>query len=339
VHTVGRAARAQVEAARAQVGALMGARPADVIFTSGGTESNNLALSSLMAEADALITSRLEHPSVIRWAERLEREGKRVCWIPVGPLGAVEPFVVGDVVREQSDPRAVVVALQAVNHETGVIQPVEQVVELVRRLGARIHVDAVQAVGRVHGRSWAEADTVAMASHKIRGPKGIGALITSSCARLRPLLVGGSQEKGLRPGTVSAALAAGLRVAAEWAGASPSRYDRLSVLRDRLEATLVAHGGEVNGTARRVPHVVNVSFEAVRGDELVVALDVEGVCVSSGSACSAGTPEASAVIAAMGGSGRAAGALRVSLGDSTTADDVEYAIGAIRRVFSRLPNG
>lgn len=333
VHAEGRQARAVLEVAREQVlGCLGGGIRSELTFTSGGTESNNLALRSLCARGGTLVTSRLEHPSVVRVAEDIARHGGDVHWIPVLPDGQVDVDAVARVLRSAAAP--VVVALQAVNHETGVIQPVEAVAALCRDAGAALHVDAIQAVGKLSSTLWAGADSVSVAAHKLGGPKGIGA-VASSCALLQPLLLGGAQEGRLRPGTTPVPLAAGFGVAADWARASAPLYASLRKLRDRLERALVELGGEVNGTAPRVPHVLNVSFGQLPADELVAALDVEGVAVSGGSACSSGTVERSPVIEAMLGPDRARGAVRASLGPSTTQEDIELAIAVWRRVVTR----
>jgi cysteine desulfurase len=332
-HSVGSQARRALEEARETVAGLMGCRPFDLVFTSGGTEANNLALRSLVADVRHVLCSRLEHPSVIRVVEAVE-SACQVHWIPVDEGGRVDIEVISRTLREVVGDAVVVI--QAVNHETGVIQPVEEVIEVAHEKGAMVHVDAVQGVGKLEGSPWRDADTVALTAHKIRGPKGIGALVGGACQSVRPLLLGGPQERKLRPGTVSVPLAVGFGVAASWARTSPARYADVRVLRDRLEHALLSLGAQRNGSREpRVPHVLNVSFEGLRGDELVAALDVEGICVSSGSACSAGSPEASSVVAAMLGPKRSAGAIRASLGDVTTLDDIDRAIEAFRRVIGR----
>ena len=326
VHGAGRRARAVVESAREALAAALAVHPRDVIFTSGGTEANNLAL----GRCSALATSRIEHPSVVRVAEALEGGGRPVAWLPVPASGRIEPEAVG--VALTGLPRGATVALMALNHETGVVQPVTEVLAVVRARGARLHVDAVQALGRLPGRPWEGADSVAVAAHKIRGPKGIGALAFAGPPPA-PLLLGGAQERGTRPGTLDACLAAGFGAAV--ARLDAARFTRLGPLRDRLERALTGPG-TVNGAgAARAPHVASLSFVGQSGDELVAALDLEGVCVSSGAACSAGTPEPSPVVLAMLGRARAAGAVRVSLGETTTDADIDHAIHAFLRVLAR----
>jgi len=306
----------------------------------GGTEANNLAVRSFFEEAPGvLLTSRLEHPSITRVAEVLARERRaRVSWIVVRNDGRIDVDGLARVLAACGDER-VLIALQAVNHETGVIQPVDDVVALAHartHAETRVHVDAVQAWGRIENVA-AGADSRSLAAHKIRGPKGIGALVTREGVTIRPLLVGGAQERGIRPGTIDPIAAAGLAVAAKHARSSPARYSALAPLRDALERALLASSRDarVNGDAPRAPHVTNVSFPGWNGAELVAALDLEGVAVSSGSACSAGTIEPSPVVGAMLGEARARSALRVSLGEETSWDDVNSAIAAFAKVIAR----
>ncbi len=328
VHGEGRRARGVVEDARAAVGHLAGADPRDVVFTSGATEANNLALTSALAAREGLfVTSRLEHPSVTRVAERF---ASRVRWLRVTREGAID---LEDFARAMDASSVAVVALQAVNHETGVIQPLREVIDLARARGAWMHVDAAQAWGKV-AIDTTGASSVSVAPHKFRGPKGIGALALAQGVKLSPLLVGGAQEKGVRPGTVDPALAAGFAVAARHA-ASTLPYERLGTLRDVLEETLIAMGAQVNG-AGRAPHVTSLAFSSWRGPELVAALDLEGVACSSGSACSAGTAEPSPVLDAMLGEARAASSVRLSMGETTSPEDIAFAISAFKRVCGRL---
>jgi cysteine desulfurase len=337
IHADGRRARAVIEDARASVAALAGVDPRDVTWTAGGTEANNLALRSLAQPGSTIVTSRLEHPSVTRVAEALERDGRaRVRWLGVTPGGAID---LEDLDRALSAGGVAVVTVQAVNHETGVIQPVEEVVARAHAAGARVHVDAVQGWGKIDvPGGW---DTAAIGPHKLRGPKGIGALAARQGVRLDPVLLGGSQERGIRPGTVDAALAAGFGVAARVARDAVPRWKALAVMRDRLEAALLAietrHGrarvaGDPDG---RVPHVSDLVWPGWIGAELVAALDLEGVSVSSGAACSAGTVEPSPVLLALLGAEDATRGVRVSIGDATTDDEIELAIRAFEMVLRR----
>jgi cysteine desulfurase len=372
VHAFGRQARAWVERAREAVAALTGFDARDVVLTSGGTEANNLALllaegplarapapapsrgrprredqvrsaPSAAATSVGIVVSRIEHPSILRMAEALAGRGVRVTWVDPTPEGFISPEALEDAIdRAALEAEIRLVVLQAVNHETGVIQPIAEAAALAHARGALLHVDAIQAAGRLSPEVWAGADLVSIAAHKMRGPKGIGALATKPGIRLRALLVGGQQEKGLRPGTQDASLSAGFAVAAERAPSGPARYAAVEALRDRLEADLLRAGEELlrisplrNGTARRAPHVTNLSWPGWRGDELCAALDLEGVAVSSGSACSAGTAEPSPVLRAMVGEARASSAVRVSLGEETSQAEIDEAVRRWRRVLSR----
>ena len=355
IHARGREARGFVEDAREAVGALTGRDPRDVTFTGGGTEANNLAIRSAFEAEEGsggsgasgasgasqgappiLVTSRLEHPSVAKVAEALEREGKAcVVWVSVCEDGRLD---LDAFARALESPEVRLVAVQAVNGETGVVQPLAEVLAIVGRhpKNPRVHVDAIQAWGKIADLAvLGQADTVSVAAHKFRGPKSIGALVARPGVRVRPVLVGGSQERGLRPGTVDPIGAAGLAVAARHALGSPARYAPLAALRDRLEAGVVALGAVRVGTGPRVPHVANISFPGWIGAELVAALDLEGLCVSSGSACSAGTVEPSVVVSAMLGPKVATSCVRFSMGEDTTPADVDDALAAVTRVLRR----
>jgi cysteine desulfurase len=328
VHEPGRRARALVEDARAAVARLAGRDARDIVFTSGGTEANNLAL----AGARAIVTSRLEHPSIVRVAEAAEAAGVLVRWVAVDERGFLEPERVAEALAGL-EPGAVV-ALSAVNHETGVIAPLREIQALAVRAQARLHVDAVQGAGRLPPAVWQWGTTLSIAAHKLRGPKGVGAIVSEPGFAPAPVLRGGSQERGLRPGTVDAVALAGFGAAAEHALEGPERYVGLAPLRDHIEVVLASRG-RVNGAGPRAPHVTNLSFPGVRGDELAAALDLEGIHVSSGSACSAGTEEPSPVIRAMVGLERAQSAIRVSLGEDTTKGDVERLLAVLPLLLDR----
>ncbi|HZO11970.1 MAG TPA: cysteine desulfurase family protein [Polyangiaceae bacterium] len=334
VHRPGQRARAELDRARAAVASLVGMHARDVVLTSGGTEANNLALES---GRGGLVVSAIEHPSVVRKAEALAAQGVEVRWVAPEASGVVSVAAF----ERALEGSVALVSLQAVNHETGVIQPVAEVARLAHARGARMHVDAVQAVGKLAPEAWAGADLVSVAAHKIRGPKGIGALAVLPGVRLQPVLLGGAQERGLRPGTQDATLAAGFAVAAQRAIDGPARYAELESLRDRFERELTAIAARAhievvkNGDGPRAPHVSNLSWLGFRGPELCAALDLEGVAVSSGAACSAGTAEPSPVITAMAGEARALSAVRASLGDATRESDIDAALAAFARVVTR----
>jgi len=322
------------------VAALVQCDPRDVVLTSGATEANNLAIRGAFASphtaAGVLVTSRLEHPSVTRVAEALERELRaRVRWVKVGSDGTID---LADLERALEAPGVRLMAVQAVNQETGAVQPLTEVVELARRSSVLLHVDAVQSFGRLENVA-EEAATRSLAAHKMRGPKGIGALIHRPGAPLAPVLVGGSQERGLRPGTVDPVAAAGLAVAARHALTTPARWSGLASLRGALEAGILrlAPSARINAAmAQRAPHVASVAFPGWAGPELVAALDLEGVAASSGSACSAGTAEPSATLLAMGDVEAARSTVRFSLGEDTTSEDIDVALAALARIVRRV---
>ena len=337
VHADGRRARAFVEDARAAVAELAGIDARDVVFTSGGTEANNLALRSAFTQGEGvLVTSRIEHPSITRVAEALEREGRaRVHWLAIDPSGRVDA---DDARRVLAAGNVKLVAVSAANHETGVVQPATELAQLARAAGVLVHIDAVQAFAKVaFDASTTDFSSASLAAHKLRGPKGIGALLTRPGLRIDPVLLGGAQERGIRPGTVDPVAASGLVIAAHHAAAARSAYAAVAVLRDRLESTLLAlaPGSVVNG-AGRLPHVTNVSVMGWEGAELVAALDLEGVSISSGSACSAGTTEPSPVIRAIAGEARARSAIRLSLGETTTMEEIDRVLEVFQRVLSRV---
>ena len=328
-HRIGRKARAGVEDAREKLAEICGVHARDVLFTSGGTEANNLALS----DAVGLALSRLEHPSITRVAEQLEQRGVPVGWVSVPPSGRVDPE--GYRRALECLPRGSLAVLMAANHETGVLQPLEQVALIAHSMGATLHVDAVQALGKLPPESWRFADSMAVAAHKIRGPKGVGALAFRGSKTPKPVLLGGSQERGLRPGTIDPIAAAGFLAALEHSAQGPARYAQLSALRDDFERAFEPLAAVNGGEVARLPHVSNLSFPGLSGDELVAALDLLGVCVSSGSACSAGTTEPSTVISAMLGRERAREAVRVSLGETTGSEQISAAKDAFRRVLGQ----
>lgn len=334
VHAAGRRSRALLEAARARIAAAIGAEPADIVLTSGGTEACNLGVQGLF-RAGAAVTTEVEHPAVARTLEWLEHARSAcVTRLPV-PRGV--PPAPADVAAAVGG--GGLVAVQWINHETGTRLPIEDYAEVCRRAGARLFVDGTQALGklpidvRVLG-----ADAVAIASHKAGGPAGAGALWVRRGVDLDPLLAGGAQERGRRPGSPDLLACVGFGAACTVIGRRLEAHARLATLRERWEAVVRALGGAINATdASRVPTVVSASFRGRRGDDLVVAMDLEGVCLSSGAACSSGLSEPSAVLRAMypDEPWRAAGALRSSFGPETTETELEIAAAALQRVLAR----
>lgn len=334
VHAAGRAARRRQEDARERLAGALGWSPRDVVFTSGGTEANHLALSG----ATSLFLSRLEHASLVGMAEFLGERGVRVHFLPATPEGLLDLDAFADTLGRAKEAGSLgerpLLVLQAANQETGVIQPLEAAVELARREGLLVHVDAVQVLGRAPLGAITLADTVAVSSHKVRGPKGVGALATVCGYQVRPLGRGGAQERGLRAGTLDGVALAGFDAALARLEESVAAYGALGALRDALETELCRRGmAQIHGAnVSRLAHVSNFALPEFRGDELVAALDLQGICVSSGSACSAGSSEPSAVVTAMLGREAAARAVRVSFGEGSTREDLDRLLGALARV-------
>jgi cysteine desulfurase len=339
VHAEGREARALVEAARAKVAALAGARPEEVIFTSGGTEANALALAAQAGEAWQCYISAIEHPSVLSGG-RFYRES--TTQIPVSTDGVVD---LGTLEKELAKHHLggwrPFVSLMAANNETGAIQPVAQAVELVKAAGGLLHTDAVQVAGKLPLKFCAlGADMLTLSAHKIGGPMGIGALVLRAGVSVEPLIKGGGQEGRRRAGTENVAGIVGFGVAADLAAVEAKRASELAVLRDELEARAKALVPETVVMAAKVERLPNTSCMAVSGtraETLVIGLDLAGVSVSSGSACSSGKVEASHVLSAMGVAPELArGAIRVSLGFGITHTDIERFLGAWSELIKRM---
>jgi cysteine desulfurase len=337
-HQAGRHARRALEDARERVADLLGARPDEVLFTSGATEANNLALLGLAADPPGrLLVSPVEHPSVVEPVRHLADHGWSVDRLPVDEHGIVRAGALTDLLR----PDTRLVAVMLANHETGAVQPVR---DLVERVGGRaaFHCDAVQAVGKLPVR-FADlgASTLALSAHKFHGPKGVGALVLRRGVKLRPLLHGGHQQRGRRPGTEPVALAVGLAVALEIAERErDARQAHVLRLRRRFleqlraqAAPVVLNGPETGG----VPHTLNLSFPGCRADALLMNLDLAGVCCSTGSACSSGSLLPSPVLQAMGvPDGVLHSAMRFSLSPLLTEADMDEAARRIVTAVRRL---
>ena len=342
-HAYGEEASARVEAARAQVATAVGAQAADVVFTSGATEANNLAIfgtAQYYREVGRhIVTARTEHKSVLDPCKELERRGWTVTYLVPGADGVLDPAGVAAAVR----PDTVLVSIMHVNNETGVIADVGAIAAHCARAGnARIHVDAAQSVGKCEVDFAAlGVDLLSVSAHKAYGPKGAGALLVSRRrgAHLMPILYGGGQEGGLRSGTVATHQAVGMGAAFELASAArETEHGRIAALGDRLWGALRAMGGVVrNGAeAARVPHVLNVSFEGVEGESLLAAVR-EYLAVSTGSACTSATQEPSYVLRALGRDDRLAeSSLRFSFGRFTNETDIDTAAAVVTRAVERL---
>ncbi len=339
LHWFGQQARATVEEARAQVARLIGASPAEIVFTGSGTEADNLALVGTLSLArpgrSRVVVSALEHHAVHVTARTLTDAGFTVETCHAGADGVLD---LADL-RARVDERTALVAVMLANNETGVIQPVADVAEIARRHGALLHCDGVQAAGKipidVHALG---VDTLALSAHKFYGPQGVGALYVKRGTRMKAHLYGGSQERNRRAGTENVAGIAGIGLAAQIAGADlATEGPRLARLRDALEARLLALPGTLrNGDGPRVPNTSNVSFEDAEAESLAMALDLAGIAVSTGAACAAGAVEPSHVLRGMGlTSRRIQGSLRFSLGRATTEADVSRAATAVLEIVER----
>ena len=332
-HVFGRRAREIVEAARAEVAALLGASSDEILFTSGGTEANNLALRGLArasSEPSAIVTSDVEHPAVERVVAELQRAGWLALEANVDARGVVSAADVARLASSTSAARPVV-SLMLAQNETGVLQPVAEVARLLRGRGAIVHTDAAQAVGKIDVDVRAlGVDLLSVAGHKLYAPKGVGALYVRCGVALAPLLVGAGHERGLRPGTENVASIAGLGAACTIAREDLGReWQRQRALRDRLEARLAEGGFVVHGArAERLPNTVNGRFPGVRGSAVLARCP--GVAATTGSACHAGEESPSRVLLAMGLTAEdALGAIRLSLGRGTSEADVDRAAEAL----------
>jgi cysteine desulfurase len=343
VHLDGQRAKTVLDEARGQVAALIGAEPAEVVFTGGGTEADNLALRGAAEVAEStgrrhLIVSAIEHEAVLATAKSLARRGWTVTHLPVNGSGYVEPEALEHAL---TDTTALVSVMHA-NNEIGTVQPIATMADLAHARGALMHTDAVQSVAKlpVDVRALG-VDLLSLTAHKFQGPKGAGALWIRRGTRLAAIQTGGRQERNRRAGTENVPAIAGLGAAASMA------HDHLSesamtvaALRDRLEAGILARveGTAVNGgPGPRVPNTTNISFEGIEAESLLIALDLEGVAVSTGSACSSGTLEPSHVLRAMGCSAhRTQSSLRFSLGPSNTGEEIDRVLDVLPRLAARL---
>lgn len=343
IHAPGQQARAVLDEAREAVAALLGAAPSDVVLTGGGTEADNLAIRGAAEALDAtgrrhLITSTIEHEAVLATVAVLERRGWRVTRLPVGRSGVVSP---ADLAAAMTSDTALVSVMHA-NNEIGTLQPVADLAAITRAAGAWFHTDAVQTVGKVPVSVQAlGADLLSLSGHKFGGPKGTGALWVRRGVRLQVQQTGGKQERSRRAGTENVAGLAGLGVAATHARASLlTGAAETSRRRDRLESAVLATipGTEVNGARdTRVPNTTNISFDGVEAESLLIALDLDGIAVSTGSACSSGTLEPSHVLQAMGmTSARTRNSLRFSLGPDTTDAEIDIVIATLPGLVAKL---
>jgi cysteine desulfurase len=339
LHWFGQRARGAVEDARAQVAALIGAAPAEIVFTGSGTEADNTALRGVAGMAREprrkIVHTAIEHHAVINTAKALAEEGWPVEHVRVGQDGRIDL----DDLRARVDERTALVSVMLANNETGVVQPVAEVAQIARERGALVHCDAVQAAGKIPVNvSALGVDLLALSGHKFYGPKGTGVLYVKRGTRLRAWARGGAQERNRRAGTENVPGIVGLGRAAELAAEDlAAEGPRLARLRDRLEEKVFAvAGARRNGEGSRVPNTTNVSFEGIEAESLLMALDLMGIAVSTGAACAAGAVEPSHVLRAMGlPMDRVQASIRFSLGRSTTEAAIDRAAAAVAEAVER----
>jgi len=356
IHSEGQRARYAVEGARESVAGLIGAKAGEIVFTSGGTEADNLAIFGTVGAAGAtnadgkrhVITSAIEHHAVLNACQKLERDGVEVTYVGVGADGVVDP----EEVRRALRPSTILISIMHANNELGTIQPISAIGEIARESGVAFHTDAVQAAGKLPvdvGRLG--VDLLSLSAHKIYGPKGMGALYLRAGTRLHPMFYGGHHERDKRPGTENVAGIVGLGRAAESARAllgksaelgesAADSTSRIAAMRDRFESTILemVPQSRVNGDrSRRVANTTNMTFAGAEGESLVIALDLRGVACSSGSACSSGAVEPSHVLTAIGltpEEGRSS--VRFSLGRTTVDAEIDFAVNAVREAVGHL---
>ena len=343
VHRLGQQAKSIMDEARSAVSTLIGAEPSELVFTSGGTESDNFALRGAAEALEPtgrkhLIATSIEHEAVLVTLKALARRGWRTTLLPVGESGIVSPEALKDALTDDT----AIVSVMHANNELGTIQPVAELAAIARTKGALVHTDAVQSVAKipVNVRELGE-DLLTQTAHKFNGPKGAGALWIKRGTRIAPILTGGKHERTRRAGTENVPAIAGMGVAAE-RGRSKLEPDaaRLAALRDRLEREILSRipGTMVNGAREpRVPNTTNISFERVEAESLLIALDLEGIAVSTGAACSSGTLEPSHVLRAMGlPTHRAQNSIRFSLGAGNTDAEIDFLLEKLPKAVEKL---
>ena len=343
IHHFGQAAKQRLEAARRQVASLAGCTPAELIFTSGGTEADNMAVLGAARAAAAnpsrhVVTTSIEHPAVLASCVQLEREGVAVTRLRVGSAGVVNP----DDVRRALRPGTVLISVMHANNELGTLQPVAEIARIARQAGVPLHVDGVQAAGKIALDLEAlGADLYSMSGHKLYAPKGVGALFVRKGTKLAPVAFGGHHERDRRPGTENVPGAAAFGAAADLAARTlAAESERLAALRDRLENAVLDRisGAGINGSRwNRTPNTSNIYFDGIDGEALVIALDLRGFAVSTGAACSSGALAPSHVLTALGLSAeRARASMRFSLGRSNTAAQVDALVEALEASVAHL---
>jgi cysteine desulfurase len=342
IHAYGQDARAAIEDARRSVAGLLGAEAREVIFTSGGTESDNAALWGIWRSGyrpgNHIITSRIEHPAVLASCKMLEAAGAEVTYLPVDSSGRVDPERVAEAIRE----RTVLISIMHANNETGIIQPLEEISAIARERGILLHSDAVQSVGKVpFNLRQLGVDLLSLSGHKFHAPKGVGALWVRNGVKLVPYLTGGAHERKRRAGTENVPGIVGLGAASRLAQQRlPEFGARIGLLRDRLQTCIMSEvaGVRINGDVNhRLPQLANLSFEGIEGESAVIALDLAGVAASTGSACSSGSLEPSHVLMGMGLRAEIVqSSVRFSLCYYNTEEEIDRAAEIVAGVVARL---
>jgi len=339
IHHHGQETRAAVERARDSVAALLRCRAAEIVFTSGGTEGDNLAIAGLAGAGDHVITSSIEHHAVLHACKHLEDIGCEVTYVPVDGRGLVDP----NNVRQALRPNTKLISIMMANNETGVLQPVEEIGKIAAEADVYFHTDAVQAAAKVPiDVARMGCDALSISGHKINAPQGVGALYVRKGTHLQPLFYGGRHERSRRAGTENVPGIVGLGKAAELAMQGFERGDdkSMSTLRDRLQRGILGQVEEagVNGEgAPRVPNTSNIYFDHIEGEAMVISLDLKGLAVSTGAACSSGAIEPSHVLTAMGlPADRARASIRFSLGKQNTDEDIDFALALVPEAVARL---
>jgi cysteine desulfurase len=339
IHHYGQETRAAVERARESVGNLLGCRPAEVVFTSGGTEADNLAIFGIVRPEDHIITSTIEHHAVLNSCKHVQEKGIEVTYVPVDGRCLVDP----DDVRRALRPNTRLVTIMMANNETGVLQPVSEIGKICAEAEVYFHTDAVQAASKVsiHVKEIG-CDLLSISGHKFHAPQGVGALYVRKGTTLEPRFFGGSHERSRRAGTENVPGIVGLGKAVELAmkGLQSGEDRKIAAMRDRMESSILqqVEAAGVNGSgAPRVSNTTNIYFDYIEGEALIIALDLKGLAVSTGAACSSGAIEPSHVLTAMGlRPDRARASIRFSLGRQNTAEDVDFAIQLAPSSVARL---
>jgi cysteine desulfurase len=339
IHHQGQETRAAVEQSRDSVAALLGCRASEVVFVSGGTEGDNLAIAGLTGPGDHIVASSIEHHAVLHACKHLEETGCEVTYVPVDGRGLVDP----DDVRYALRPNTRLISIMMANNETGVLQPVEEIGKIAAEADVCFHTDAVQAAGKVPiDVKRIGCDVLSISGHKMHAPQGVGALYVRNGTRLQPLFYGGRHERSRRAGTENVPGIVALGKAAELAmlGFERGHDKKMLALRDRLQQGILAQMEEagVNGDgAARVPNTTNIYFDYIEGESMVISLDLKGLAVSTGAACSSGAIEPSHVLMAMGlRADQARASIRFSLGKQNTEDDIDIALALVSETVARL---